>query len=140
MNRLKWIAPSLVVGLISVLPVAAQSPAKLREWIASHIEDLPNFVCDYTEKQYGAGRWNHWSLKSEHQGEVRYVNGNDEYRVLSIDGAEAEAPIWELSKIYDPFADLRYKLSPIGNYWFMPKGRDKFTFRKDVSGLGKKPV
>ena len=133
MNRLKWIAP-LLVGLISVLPVAAQSPAKLREWIASHIEDLPNFVCDYTEKQYGAGRWNYWSLKSEHSGEVRYVDGNDEYRVLLIDGVAAEAPIWKLTNWHNPFAGVRHILRPAANYRFTPKGRDKFNFLSDLGG------
>ena len=112
-----------------------KTPRALRQWIASYVEDLPNFVCDYTEKEYGPGRWNYWSLKKEHSGKVRFIDGTDEYQVLSVDGQPAEVPIWKVSLWHNPFASIQYKLSPVANYRFTPKKKGKFTFLSDW-GIG----
>ncbi len=121
--------------LFTVSFAQAQTSMELREWIAGYLEDLPNFVCDYTEKTYGAGRWNYWSLKKEHSGKVRFIDGHDEYQVLSVDGQPAETPIWKVSNLHDPFAEIRYLLSPELNYRFTPREKGRFSFRSDW-GMG----
>ena len=113
----------------------AQTSMELREWISGYVEDLPNFVCDYTEKEYGPGRWNYWSLKKEHSGKVRFIDGTDEYQVLSVDGQPAKSPIWKVSRWHDPFGSIQYKLSPVANYRFTPKKKGKYTFLSDW-GIG----
>ena len=101
----------------------AEDPARLRRWIAAYTKDLPNFICDYTEEQYEPGRWvSKWVLKKEHSGKVRFIDGDDEYQVLSLNGQPIQTTIWKVSNLYNPFAAMRYKLSPAANYRFTPKG------------------
>ena len=121
--------------LFTVSFAQAQTSMELREWISGYVEDLPNFVCDYTEKTYGPGRWNWWSLKKEHSGKVRFIDGKDEYQVLSVDGQPAEPPIWKVSKWHKPFTEIRYLLWPGNNYRFTPKKKGRFSFRSD-GGMG----
>ena len=113
----------------------AQTSMELREWISGYVEDLPNFICDYTEKEYGPGGWNYWSLKKEHSGKVRFIDGKDERQVLSVDGQPAEVPIWKVSSWHSPFGAIRHKLVPWANYRFTPKNKAKFSFVSD-RGIG----
>ena len=126
----------IVFSLLSTFAPAAQTKPTadgLRAWISNYLDDLPNFICDYTETEYHPG-WVKWKLHQEHQGEVRFVDGKDEYLVKSVNGNHhwEGTPIWQLSSLDHPFAGwLQEKLSPLANYRFKPKGKDKLTFVSD---------
>ena len=132
----KMLLTLIIFSLLSTFAVAAQTKptaAGLRAWISTYMDDVPNFICDYTEKEYRPG-WAFWKLHQEHEGEVRHIDGRDDYLVKSVNGDHSQegTPIWKLSGLDNPFAGfLRDKLRPETNYRFKPKGKDKLTFVSD---------
>ena len=75
-------------------------PRELREWIAAYLEDLPNFICDYTEASTGGtvSRWKE-QAKHKHQGEVRYLDGIGGLPGLCLEytGCPWGQTIWEVT-------------------------------------------
>ena len=115
---------------------ASQMPRELREWIAAYLEDLPNFICDYTEAQYGRGSFG-WKEqeKHKHQGEVRYLDGKADYRVVSENGLPVGKTIWEVTTTGPhSFHALSGFVNPSANYRFTPQGEGEFSFQSDAGG------
>ena len=113
---------------------ASQMPRELREWITAYLEDLPNFICDYTEIQYGRGSFG-WKEqeKHKHQGEVRYIDGQVDYRVVSEDGLPVEKTIWEVTTASPTsFNFLGGFLRPAANYRFTRRGEGEISFQSDA--------
>ena len=80
----------------------ARIPRPLLEWITDYVEDLPNFACDYRER-----RWkNHrglWKLLKRHEGEIRFIDGRDDYRVISVNGRPSTKNFWDLGTFTQDF-------------------------------------
>ena len=107
-----------------------QTIRELKEWMASYLEDLPNFICEYSEVEYkqrkpGAP----WELEKRYKGEVRFIDGKDEHRVILLNGKPSRKPIWELTGSIDSFATFRFMLNPINNFQFTPNGQGQVSFR-----------
>ena len=88
----------------------ARIPRSLLEWITDYVDDLPNFVCDYTEQQWKNRLWGGLKLSTRHEGEIRFVNGNDDYRVLSVNGRPSKKNFWDLDTFTQNFAAPRFML------------------------------
>ena len=115
---------------------ASQMPRELREWITAYFEDLPNFICDYTETRYGRDNFD-WKEKekNKHQGEVRYIDGRADYRVVSENGVPTGKTIWEVTTASPhSFQALRAFLDLSANYRFTPQGEGEFSFQSDAGG------
>ena len=115
---------------------ASRMPRELREWITAYFEDLPNFICDYTETQYGRGSvgWKERE-KHKHQGEVRYLDGRADYRVVSENGRLVEKTIWEVTTTGPhSFHALRGFLNPSANYRFTRRGEGEISFQSEAGG------
>ena len=109
-----------------------QMPRELREWITAYLEDLPNFICDYTEAKYEHGGGG-WELKHKHQGEARYIDGKAEYRVVAENGLPVEKTVWEVTTTGPhAFHSLRGFLNPSANYRFTPRGEGEISFQSDA--------
>ena len=114
---------------------------ELKEWIASYLKDLPNFICEYSEVRYqwrkpGALEWL-WNGNSKtekrHKGEVRFIDGKDEYRVISLNGKPSKKSIWEVTGFIGSFAQFRFMLDPKNNFRFTPNGQgDQVSFKADA--------
>ena len=110
-------------------------PGDLRQWITTYLEDLPNFICDYTEHHYERGIVSEWVPMNMNQGEVRYIDGRSDYRVMSESGTPTGETIWEVtSGTPDAFASIRNFLWPSANYRFTPQGAGRITFQSDWGG------
>ena len=143
---------SLVEGERRTLPKASYSgwqdskmPRELREWITTWSQDLPNFICDYTETEYvrlGEDLLEYlpassdpWSLDSRNSGHVRYVDGAEDRKVSMAGGLPSSKPIWKVSTLGNHFIALAHLIHPSPNYRLTPDGPEKFSFRSD-SGYG----
>ena len=109
----------------------ARIPRSLLEWITDYVDDLPNFVCDYTEQQWKNRLWGGLKLSTRHEGEIRFVNGNDDYRVLSVNGRPSKKNFWELNTWTQHFAALRFIPRSSCNYRFEAAGPGRFSFQSD---------
>ena len=109
-------------------------PGDLRQWITTYLEELPNFVCDYTEHHYERGIVSEWVSMDMNQGEVRYIDGRSDYRVMSGSGKPTGETIWEVSNIPHSFSAIRNFLVPSANYRFTPQGEGAFSFQSDSGG------
>ena len=106
----------------------------LRQWITTYLEDLPNFICDYTERHYERGIGSEWVPTMDiNQGEVRYINGRNDYRVMSESGKPTGETIWEVTnQSPESFGYIRNFLRPSANYRFTPQGGEGvFSFQSD---------
>ena len=72
--------------LVAEQSAQAEDLARLRRSIMAYLEDLPNFICDYTEHHYERGIVSEWVSMDMNQGEVRYIDGRSDYRVMSGSG------------------------------------------------------
>ena len=110
----------------------AKIPRKLRQGITTYLTDLPNFVCDYTERHYKPGIVSEWVPVDMNQGEVRYIDGRSDYRVMSGSGKLTGETIWEVTKTSpNSFGAIRNFLVPSANYRFTPQGEGAFSFQSD---------
>ena len=107
---------------------ASQMPRELREWMTAHVDDMPNFVCDYTERTWERGDS---ELSKWHQGEVRFIDGEDDYRVLSVNGKSSKKKIWQVSGFTNSFVKPWFMLHPENNYRFESAGPGYFSFQSD---------
>ena len=101
----------------------------------AYLEDLPNFICDYTEHHYERGIVSEWvSTMDMNQGKVRYIDGRSDYRVMSGSGKPTGETIWEVTetKAPTPLVPLVTFCVPSANYRFTPQGGEgAFSFQSD---------
>ena len=108
-------------------------PGDLRQWITTYLDELPNFVCDYKESTSEMFRGN-WIRMDSNEGQVRYIDGRSDYRVMSGSGKPTGETIWEVSNIPHSFSAIRNFLGPSANYRFTPQGEGAFSFQSDSGG------
>ena len=120
--------------LVADQSAQAEDLARLRRSIMAYLEDLPNFICDYTEHHYERGIVSEWVSMDMNQGEVRYIDGRSDYRVMSGSGSPTGKTIWEVSAIPHSFGAIRTLWWPSANYRFTPQGEGAFSFQSDWGG------
>ena len=120
--------------LVADQSAQAEDLARLRRSIMAYLEDLPNFICDYTEHRYERGIVSEWVSMDMNQGEVRYIDGRSDYRVVSENGSPTGKTIWEVSAIPHSFGAIRTLWWPSANYRFTPQGEGAFSFQSDWGG------
>ena len=122
--------------LVADQSAQAEALARLRRSILAYLEDLPNFICDYTEHHYERGIVSEWVSMDMNQGEVRYIDGRSDYRVMSGSGKPTGETIWEVtSGTPEAFGAIRTFLWPsAANYRFTPQGGGAFSFQSDWGG------
>ena len=121
--------------LVAEQSAQAEDLARLRRSIMAYLEDLPNFICDYTEHHYERGIVSEWVSMDMNQGEVRYIDGRSDYRVMSGSGKPTGETIWKVTETNpNSFGAISNFLVPSANYRFTPQGEGAFSFQSDWGG------
>ena len=120
--------------LVADQSAQAEDLVRLRRSVMAYLEDLPNFICDYTEHKYALDRASglSWELTDTNLGEVRYIDGRSDYRVVSENGSPTGKTIWEVSAMPNSFGTLGKFFSPSLNYKFTSEGNGEFSFQSDA--------
>ena len=98
---MKTISFSMFALLIFSIPGWAATIEDVKRCASSYIDDLPNFICDYTEINYkrnyspGGG----WDRKKWHTGELRWNRSDTRWnrRVLTFKGKPTKKKLHQIS-------------------------------------------
>ncbi len=88
------------------------------EHAATHHEDLPNFVCTYSEHQYVRnGAYGDWKLKRWYEAEARVVDGITKCKVLTFKGKPSRKKLYQVARTFWLFGGhFSQFLDPRQNY------------------------
>jgi hypothetical protein len=109
--------------------------ADARTASANFTSALPNYLADQATKRYYSNSWPaSWKIIDEVTCEVAYVDGQEDYRKIMIDGEPAAAPIqrtgsWSTGEFGTTLEGL---MSPMTNAEFHKRGDDRIAGRPAV--------
>ena len=88
------------------------------EHAATHHEDLPNFVCIYSEHQYVRnGAYGDWKLKRWYEAEARVVDEITKCKVLTFKGKPSRKKLYQVARTFWLFGGhFSQFLDPRQNY------------------------
>ena len=91
---MKTVLSVLCLSMFVGAPQAA-TVEDILKWASTYIEDLPNFICKHIDHRYERFIPDEdWTLKKWHEAEVRYIDGNTDNRVLTVDGKPPRRRKW----------------------------------------------
>jgi hypothetical protein len=107
---------------------------RTRRIVLNHIRALPNFICRRISRQFydRSGVGAKWRLVQTVVAEVRYVDGRESFRTLSVNGKSSSEEFRSVSGTYGAFA------STLNNI-FSPEANAKLWLSGD-SALNRRPV
>ena len=107
--------------------VKAATVEDILEYAASYVQDLPNFVCVYSEWIYRrSSPYDKWSLKKWHEAEARFVEGRTFFntRVLTFNGKPSKKKLHKVSAHGPTFgSDISSLLNTQQGHEIVPTGR-----------------
>ena len=136
-------APPVPVANPGPAPDVPALLARMTGYAFTHLEKLPNIICNETTQFYGATqkRTSGWRAEDLVEEEVRYVDGEENYRTIRVNGQPDDRPLdqirgaWNrgefasiLAFTFDPASQAHF----IWDHWESLHGRQVAVFRYGV--------